>query len=68
MNNDFSSPLITIIFLVIVAILALFSMLTAFVFIRYGRKVAFTSTVTLVFTLLFIAGVITAYTTLQKLF
>jgi hypothetical protein len=60
--------IITIVFFVLIAGLALISLMTAYVFIRYGQNKGITLIVSLVFGAVFLLGTITAFVTLQQLF
>lgn len=68
MDPDLINQISTIVFFVVIGFFALISLLSAFVFIRYGRKPSFTIAVSLIFGAIFFLGTITAFVTLQKLF
>lgn len=61
-------PVSTITFLVVIGLLALVYLLTAYVFIRYGQKKTFTLVVSMVFAGLLFLGALNAFFHLQKLF
>ena len=65
---ELTNQISTVVFFVVIGFLALISILAAFIFIRYGRKPAFTVAVSLGFGALFFIGTITALVSLQKLF
>jgi hypothetical protein len=56
------------IFLVIIGLLVIISLLSAYVFIRYGRNTSFTILTSLVFGGVFVLGTITALITLLTIF
>lgn len=57
-----------IIFLVVIALLAIISLLTAYVLIRYGQSKTFTIIISMAFGGLFFLGALTAFVTMQQLF
>lgn len=68
MDQDLIKSVSTIAFFVIIAVLGLISLMTVYVFIRYGQKRSITLIVSLAFGAIFFLGTLTAYVSLQKLF
>ncbi|HEX3099393.1 MAG TPA: hypothetical protein VHQ41_00280 [Patescibacteria group bacterium] len=68
MNASQINNIASIVFLVLVGLLALVSLLTAYVLIRYGQKLTFTVIISLAFGAVFFLGALTAFITLQQLF
>ncbi|HEX3095909.1 MAG TPA: hypothetical protein VHQ20_02200 [Patescibacteria group bacterium] len=68
MNLDSIKLTVQIIFAVAVILMAIVSLLTAYVFIRYGRSTSITILTSIVFGGVFFLGTLTAYLSLLKIF
>lgn len=68
MNLETLNLIIKIAFFIIIGFLGIIALLTAYVFIRYGRTPGITILSSLVFAGVFFLGILSAYLTLQQLF
>ncbi len=68
MDPELINTLLNITFLVVIGFLVLISLMTAYVFIRYGKNKVFTTITSLAFGAVFLLGTLAAFLTLQNIF
>lgn len=68
MDTQILNYIVSIAFFVVIGFFAIISLLTVYVFIRYGRRKSFTVLTSLIFAALFLAAASTAFITIQKIF
>lgn len=68
MDTQILNYITTIAFFVVVGFFAIISLLTIYVFIRYGRSRSFALLISLIFAALFLISASTAFIAIQKIF
>lgn len=68
MDTQIINYITLIAFFVVIGFFAIVSLMTIYVFIRYGRTRSFTVATSLVFSALFLLSALTAFITIQKIF
>jgi hypothetical protein len=67
MNTVNIQTIANLVFLVVIAMLTLSSLLTIYIFVKYGRSRSITVSISMIYGAIFILQTITAFAILQKL-
>lgn len=68
MDTETLQTIANIAFAVVIILMAIVSLMTAYVFIRYGRSRSFAMLTSIVFGGVFVLGVLAAFVTMQNIF